>query len=463
MSHQTLEVFRIYQKIHIIGIGGIGISAIARILAKEGHHISGSDLAHSRNISLLEQEGIQVIIGQKPENISSTIQLVIYTTAIPADNPELMEARRKNIKTISYPEAVGLLTRNYRTICVAGTHGKTTTTALLALMMEKVGSDPTVIVGSLIKEFGDKNERLGESPWLILESCEYQEAFLNYQPEIVILNNIDPEHLDYFKTPQKYVEAFRKFLNKIPEEGLLIANIDDQNIKTLLAEQNWPFPILTFGQGSAANFRIEANKLNLPDGETIELNLLIPGEHNVYNASAALTAIVALQLDRHLAVQGIETFRGAARRFEIKGKIGNTTIVDDYGHTPVEIRATLEGAKKHFGSNSKLLVIFQPHQYSRTYQFLDQFGASFSKADKVLIPNIYRTRDSEEDVARVDVNDLVKTINSHSITGEKALNTHDFPETCNYVKDHHTDFDAIITIGAGDITKLSEQFTQIVN
>jgi UDP-N-acetylmuramate--alanine ligase len=455
MSHQTLKAFEIYQNIHFIGIGGIGISALARILAKEGHQISGSDQSSNKNTDLLISENISLIIGHKAENIPPQTDLVIYTTAIPSNNPEIIEAEKRGLKSLTYPQAIGLLTKKYRSICIAGTHGKTTTTAMLGLMMEASGADPTIIVGSLIPEFGHKNDRLGNSPWLVLESCEYKDAFLNYFPEIVVLTCIDPEHLDYFGTPEKYLQAFKNFLDKIPPHGALIANIDDKNIQKILQGKDWNFPIITYGESPEADFKINNHKLILPSKEVLELNLQIPGHHNLMNASAALTALIHLQHSPNQGLESLKTFRGAARRFEIKGKLGRTTIVDDYAHTPMEIQATLQGAKEYFGANSKILVIFQPHQYSRTHYFLQEFGQSFEQADQVFIPNIYRTRDTEEDVAKVNVDKLVETINQHHTA--RASNTHNLPETLEKTLSIANQYNAIITIGAGDITTLSDQ------
>lgn len=459
MSDQTLEAFKLYQNIHIIGIGGIGISAIARILAKQGHKVTGSDQNESHNTNLLSHEGITVIIGQKAENIPESTDLVIFTTAIPKSNPEFQEAENRKLKMLSYPQTIGLITKYFRTISICGTHGKTTTTALLGLMLEACQADPTVIVGSLLKEYGDKNERLGQSNWLVLESCEYQEAFLNYQPEIVVLTSIEPEHLDYFQTAANYLQAFRKFLQKIPSNGLLVANSDDLNIQTLISEQNWPFPIYTYGKNSGI-FRYNSTHITLPEKENLPLKLAIPGDHNLANTTAAIAVISWLNLDQKIAMESISTFRGAARRFEIKGHLGKATLVDDYGHTPTEIKATLQGAKQFFGQNSNILVIFQPHQYSRTHHFLKDFGLAFTEATTVLVPNIYRSRDTDEDLASVNVDQLIEQINLNSIT-QKALNTHNFQETLNYVKEHAAEYDAILTIGAGDITNISEQIAAL--
>lgn len=460
MSHQTLKAFQKYQNIHFIGIGGIGISALARILARTGHHITGSDNSTSHNSELLQQEGIILHSVHQAENIPPQTQLVIHTTAIADDNVELQAARNRGLNILTYPQAIGLLTESYRSICIAGTHGKTTTTAMLGLMMAAEQMDPTVIVGSLIKEFDQKNERLGQSPWLVLESCEYKDAFLNYQPEIILLTCIDPEHLDYFKTTENYLQAFINFLSRLPEKGVLIANIDDANIKKIIQKNNWKFSIISYGTSTTADFQLNQHQLKLPSGKTLEVNLSIPGQHNLLNASAALTALLHLQgnntAPKH-ALTALSSFRGAARRFEIKGQLAKTTIIDDYAHTPMEIQATMQGARERFGTEAKILVIFQPHQYSRTHFFLKEFGQSFQNADQVFIPNIYRTRDSEEDVSKVNVDLLVAEINKNHPTTARASNTHSLPETLQKTLSIATQFDVILTIGAGDITKLGDQ------
>ena len=457
IMNNSQDPFKIYQKIHFIGIGGIGISALARILQARGHQISGSELTISKNTQFLQAEGMNIKIGHNSENLDPTTELVIHTTAIPANNPELLTAQSKKINILTYPQAVGWLTKNFDTIAVCGTHGKTTTTAMAALALTANSADPTVIVGSLMTEFSNKNERLGESNLFILEACEYQEAFLNYHPKIILLNNIDPEHLDYFQNAENYIKVFQTFLSQLQTGGLLIANADDSNIRELI-KHNPTIKTITYGTTPDCDYQINKHQVKHA-GKTLELNLFLPGQHNIYNAVAAIVLSDYLQLDQGVSIEAISNFHGANRRFEIKGKIGNTTIVDDYGHAPVEIQATLAGAKEFFGKNSKILCVFQPHQYSRTFFFLNEFSNSFNDAAKVYIPNIYASRDSEEDLKRINVDTLVEAINSNS--SNLAENTQNFDQTFQMVKSNYQNYDAVITMGAGDITKLSDQFLNL--
>lgn len=457
MNKDTQDPFKIYQKIHFIGIGGIGISALARILLARGHQISGSDQTLSKNSQFLQAEGIDLKIGHHAENLGSDVQLVIHTTAIPSDNLEFLAAQAKGLRILTYPQAVGWLTKSYATIAVCGTHGKTTTTAMAALALTANSADPTVIVGSLMTEFDNKNERIGQSDLFVLEACEYQEAFLNYHPEIVLLNNIDPEHLDFFQNAENYIQVFQKFLSQLQPGSTLIANLDDPNIQQLI-KQNTGLKVISYGSTPACDYQIDKHKIK-HDGKTFELKLFLPGQHNIYNAVAAIALSDFLKLDQNKSIEAITNFHGANRRFEIKGKIGKTTIIDDYGHAPAEIQATLAGAKEFFGKDSKILCIFQPHQFSRTFHFLNEFGNSFSDASKVLIPNIYASRDSAEDLKKVDVNTLVSVINQ--IHPNLAENTYNFDQTFGRTQEIYKDFDAIITMGAGDVTVLSDQLLKL--
>jgi len=459
MSQHILKSFNLYQNIHFIGIGGIGISALARILAKDGHNISGSDQSGGKNIDRLIQEGVPVKIGHHADSIPADTSLVIYTPAMPEENVEMQASKRRKIPMLSYPQAVGLLTQSYRSICVCGTHGKTTTTALLGLILKEAALDPTVIVGSLLREFAGSNELLGHSDLLVLESCEYRDSFLNYSPQMVVLTNIDPEHLDYFGTAERYLDSFRIFLAKIPLSGLLVANGDDENIALLLREKKHPFKVLTFGYGQNNDYLIRENTIIEPDGTTSSLKLNIPGRHNLLNAAAAFILAKYLKVQNQAALTALQTFSGASRRFEVKGQLGKTTVIDDYGHAPAEIQATLAAARERFGRTARILCVFQPHQYSRTYHFLNQFALSFDDADKVLIPNIYRSRDSVEDMSKVSVDDLVTALNRHRpALSENTLN---FPDTLNRIRSIYQNYDAILTIGAGDITKLSDDILNI--
>lgn len=459
MTKEKLKAFSIYQKIHFIGIGGIGISALARIFKREGHDISGTDSVKSTNTDLLISEGIDVKIGHSSSLLPKDTSLVIYTRAIPEDNAELLAAKSMDIKCISYPEAIGKLTEIYKTICICGTHGKTTTTSMLGKILLDAGVDPTVIVGSIVKDFDQKNEVLGNSDIMVLESCEYQESFLHYKPHVIVLNNIEPEHLDYFKNKKNYINAFSKFITLLPKNGLLIANGDDMNIRKLIEEKHHNFRIITYGRNNNNEFILKEKNLSTPQQGTHQIELKIPGNHNYMNASAAFIAALTRHVKPEVILGSLKIFSGASRRFEQKGKLENTVIIDDYGHTPTEIQATLNAIKDKFGKDARVLCIFQPHQYSRTHLFLEQFGKSFNNATKVLIPNIYQSRDTEKDKKSVNVDSLVQEINSHA-TG-KAENTTNFEQTLKQIESIYKDYDVILTIGAGNITDLSEQILKI--
>jgi UDP-N-acetylmuramate--alanine ligase len=457
MLETNSDQFSIYQKVHIIGIGGIGISGLARILKQEGHQISGSDLNQNNITEDLKTEGMTIYYGHAAENIPADCQLVVHTTAIPKTNPELIEATKRGLPILTYPQAVGKLTRNYQTISVCGTHGKTTTTSMIGLALVENQADPTIIVGSLLRELDNKNERIGKSRLFVLESCEYQEAFLNYHPSIIVLNNVEEEHLDYFGTKERYLQAFEKFIKQLQPGGILIANGDEENVREVIARSK-PEKVITFGQKTDNDYIIKNHQVFHQNELVFSFNLGIPGTHNIYNATAAMIVSEYLKLNRQTSLQTINNFRGAARRFEIKGQIDQTTIIDDYGHTPAEIQSTLQGLRERFGQNAKILCIFQPHQYSRTYQFLDQFADSFHQVNQVYIPNIYRTRDSDEDVQKVSPEILVQHINLKQ--PQSAQHTKNLEDTYLLISQNYSQYDVIITMGAGDITKLSSRLIE---
>lgn len=450
--------FEEINSIHLIGIGGIGISGLARILKSQGKTISGSDQSASPLTDNLANEGINFFPQQIPENLSVKPELVIYSAAVPESNPELAAAIEQKIPAISYPEAVGVLTKNFRTISICGTHGKTTTTALASLALTANQFDPTVIVGALLKEFDNKNERVGKSDWFILESCEYHRHFLNYHPEIIILNNIEPDHLDYFSDAQDYFSAFQQFIDQLKPNGVIIANGDDLNIQNLI-KNNPTKKFITFGQNPSNDYVIDEHKI-LKDGQLLTtLNLGVPGQHNIHNSAAVIALTEYLKSDLTTSIKALESFTGTSRRFEIKGQINHkTTVIDDYAHHPTEIKATLQACREKYGDNAKVLVIFQPHQYSRTRKLLKDFTSCFNLADQVIIPNIYAARDSQEDRNSISVDILVQKINRQNPSSIPfAVNGQNLEYTLEITKKLASHFDIIVTMGAGDITKLSDQ------
>lgn len=414
------------QKVHFIGVGGIGVSALAQIYLHQGHQISGSDQKASDLTDNLATQGAKIFIGHKAEHISNQ-DLLIYSPAIPEENPELLAARAKNIKCLSYPEALGLLSQNYFTIAVSGTHGKSTTTAMIALLLTEAGLDPTVIIGTKVREFQNHNYRLGQSKYLVVEACEYKEAFTNLKPQILIITNIEAEHLDYYKNEENYIAAFTKLANALPKNAHIIIDHTDQN--SIKATQN-----------AKANLIPWQNQIDFP--------LQIPGDHNLKNATFAAETAKLLEIPFTTIKHSLQNFRGTWRRMEYKGQRENTHFYDDYAHHPTEIRATLKALRDKYGSEAKILTIFQPHQYSRTYELLTEFTQSFSDTNEVIIPNIYRVRDSEADVAKVSVQDLVTKI------GPKAKDGRGLEETTKWLKENYQNYDLVITMGAGDIGEI---------
>lgn len=413
---------RDYKKVHCIGIGGIGLSAIARYCHSEGASVSGSDGAQSRITLDLQKEGIEVIIGHDAKNIKDGTDIVIYSIAVSEDNAELVEAKSRGITSISYPEALGWLTDEYTTIAVCGTHGKTTTTAMISSMMEECGESPTVIVGSLLSK-GGTNFVKGHGKYLIVEACEYKRSFLNLHPTHVLVTNIDEDHLDYYKGIEDIKSAFQSFADLIPENGFLITHGD--------------VTLETKGK------KINANTI---EKSSIKLNVL--GDHNRSNAQLVLSLAEILGLYKEKAKLGLENFSGTWRRMEYKGEYKGAKLYDDYGHHPTEIKATLEAIREKYpDSKYKLVVVFQPHLYSRTKLLLDDFSKSFYLADKIYVLPIYASREAlDESISSIDL--VEKTDN--------AVYTETMEEIKKEIDNKYHSGSVILTIGAGDVYKLHD-------
>lgn len=448
------------KKIHFIGIGGIGVSALAGILIKRGKQISGSDKENSSLTDQLALSGAQIFTGHFAANLKDKPDLVVHSLAIDKNNPELIEARVKKIPTLSYPEAVGQLTNHYFTIAICGTHGKSTVTAMLAKILIENNFDPNVIVGTKLKELGGSNFRVGKSKILVLEACEYKRAFLNYNPHIIVLHTLDPDHLDYYRDFEDYMSAFREFALKLPRDGYFFSNLDDEDIHDVLQTlQKNKFPQSnTFSYSHNYNnsdYYLSKNKIFHKNEPVGELKLQVPGEHNRSNALAAFSVAAMLGVTPHNILKSLNHYTGASRRFETIGKIGRTTIIDDYAHHPEEIKATLLAAREKFGKK-QICVVFQPHQYSRTKKFLKEFGRSFTDADMVIIPNIYEARDSKADKSAVSTEILVKEISKHH---PRVLNGNGMTETTEFLKKNAKQFSVVLTMGAGDVWKISRDLS----
>jgi len=424
--------------VHFIGIGGIGMSALARMML--GRHwqrkVSGSDLQSSAIIEELQKLGATIAIGQARENIPSETDLVVYTIAIGEDNPELREAKERGIPTLTYPELLGLVSHDYYTIAISGTHGKTTTTGMVAQVLRDCGKEPTVVIGSLLRDQKERGSNFiaGQGKYFIAEACEYKRSFLNLEPTILAITNIDNDHLDYYRDLADIQSAFHELAMKVPEEGFVVASAKDLLLKPVL-------------QGLSAKIIDYTKYVQMP-----LLRLKLPGLHNQMNAAVALAIADILKIPKTDAVKALESFPGTWRRFEYKGETPEGAhVYDDYGHHPTEIKATLKAARELF-PKQKIIAAFQPHLYSRTKILLDDFAKSFSDADEVAVAPIYAAREPEDTTISARV--LAERINGYSHNA-KAY------ETLGDISRHFSEVlekgDVFLTMGAGDIFKIGER------
>jgi UDP-N-acetylmuramate--alanine ligase len=434
------------KKIHFIGIGGIGVSALARYYLEKGFWVSGSDLVSSEITKALEKKGAKILIGEhNAENLSKDIDLVIYSPAATSSNPEIKEAKKKGIKIQSYPQALGVLTKNYFTIAISGAHGKSTTTAMTGLILVKAGFDPTVIVGTKVREFQDSNCRVGKSRYLIIEACEHEASFLNYRPQIEVITNIEREHLDYYKNLNNILKAFKKFISFLPIDGFLAVNKEDKNIKKL----------------KIANYKFQIKEYSLKQKEAgkIKKILQIPGNHNVYNALAALTVARILNIPDEISFDVLSQYRGSWRRFDItKGKIGlkKVVVLNDYAHHPTEIKALFSALEEKF-KNKKVWVVFQPHQFQRTFYLFKDFVKVLSdfKGEKLIISDIYDVAGREEKSIKKSISSekLVKAIKNKG--KNYIIYLPDFKNILNFLKENLKGGEILVIMGAGDIYDLN--------
>ncbi|MFC1600114.1 UDP-N-acetylmuramate--L-alanine ligase [Patescibacteria group bacterium] len=423
------------EKIHLIGIGGIGLSGLAQILHEQGNIVTGSDIEDSLIINSMNEKGIKITIGHDYELINKDVDRVIYSSAIPASNVELKKAKELGIKLLKYSEAIKEFTENSYTIAVCGTHGKTTVTAFSALALLAGEKDPTVIIGSNLREFENNNYRLGKDKYFVVEACEYKRNFLNYSPNVIILTNLEAEHLDYFKDLEDYKTAFKEFIAKLPEDGYLIANGDDENVLDVIKD----------AKSQVVLFTKEDERIN-------EIELSIPGDFNQLNALCGIILGQLFNIDRDKILEKFKDFKGAWRRYEILGKYNEMTVINDYAHHPTAIKATIEATKQKY-PNSKICCIFQPHQYNRTKNFINEFAKAFKSAETVILPDIYKVRDTKEDIEEVSIDNLVESVNKNKT---EALKISDYEDIKKYFEENHSKYDVLLIMGAGDIWKFGE-------
>ncbi len=425
------------KKIHFIGIGGIGMSALARFFVHEGKEVSGSDRESSIITDKLANLGVELFFEQVAENIKEDIDLIVYTEAMPADHEEMLAARALGVPMMNYFAALGVVANPYYLIAVAGTHGKTTTTAMLADVFEEAGLDPTVIVGSLRSKTGS-NFRSGKSKYAIVEACEYKRDFLFLEPDILVITNLELDHVDFYKDLREVQKAFHELALKVPESGYIVTDISDPNIITVL-------------EGVKATVVDSRSQIDL------KLALKQPGMHNLLNAAKAKAVAVTLEVEEKVVVEALENFAGTWRRFEYKGdfvnEFGKVPVYDDYGHHPTEIVATISGMREKY-PDRHLTVVFQSHLYTRTREFFDGFVEALTKADRVIMLPIYRAR--KEDTSGVSGEQLVEAINK---SGTEAFYFETNSAAALSVKDTTPKDGVVLVMGAGDVTEVATLLT----
>jgi UDP-N-acetylmuramate--alanine ligase len=448
------------KRIHVIGIGGIGTSGIARMLLTGGKTVTGSDQAESPVTRSLDEAGIPVSIPQSARNVPPDVDLVVISAAIKEDNPELVEARRRGIPVQKYAKVLGRLMNERRGIAVSGTHGKTTTTAMIAVTLRRAGLDPSVVVGATVGPLGGSSV-VGTGEFFVVEACEYDRSFHNLNPHCAVINNIEEDHLDYYRGGiQEIIASFAQFASQVRPEGLLVAHFADRNVSRAVKRASSKvetFALARTGADWSARrlrpcrglYRFSAFYRGKDVGS---FELAIPGRHNVSNALAAMACCHWAGVDFTVIRESLREFRGADRRFQVIGDVGGVTVVDDYAHHPTKVRETLQAARQFFATR-RIFVVFQPHQHSRTRFLLADFAGSFGRADVVLVPDIYFVRDSESERQQVNSADLVRAMKTH---GKECYYLATFAEIEEYLRTCLKPGDVVMTMGAGDVYKLGQ-------
>ncbi|MGQ9617391.1 MAG: UDP-N-acetylmuramate--L-alanine ligase [Candidatus Aminicenantia bacterium] len=447
------------KRIHCIGIGGSGLSGIAEVLHNIGFSVSGSDIKESETVKRLVKLGIPIKIGHSPENVQNA-DLIVYSSAIQPNNPEILEGRRQKIPIISRAEMLAELMRVKTGIAIAGAHGKTTTTSMISFILNYAGYDPTVIIGGRLKSFGS-SARLGKGEFFVAEADESDKTFLKIYPTIAVITNIDREHLNCYRDFEELKSSFLTYANSVPFYGTIFACLDNKYIQEILPMMERK--VVTYGFTPQANFvatnlRLAQNTsiftLNINNERVGEFKLRIPGEHNVLNSLAAIAVSNELEIKMETIASALEQFPGADRRFEIKGIFKNIMIVDDYGHHPAEVYATLDSAKKGWGR--RLVLIFQPHRYTRLADLMIEFARVFLYADVVIITKIYPASEKPiEGVSSERLAEITEDFGHKNVHYIEELE--DIPE---FVLGILQDNDIVITMGAGDIYKVADMLTE---
>ncbi len=455
-------MFRHVKRIHFIGIGGIGMSGIAEVLCNLGFVVSGSDLKKSKNTDRLEAIGMKISEGHAAENVGDA-QVVVYSSAVKPDNPEVVIAKQTGIPVIPRAEMLAeLMTLKPYAVAISGTHGKTSTTSMVAALLGHAGVDPTTVVGGIVDTLGS-NAKLGGSEWFVTEADESDRSFLMLYPTIAVVTNIDKEHMESYKGMEDVVQCFTDFVNKVPFFGAAIICLDDPNVQLIIP--NIKRRRVTYGLTAQADISAHNIRYNDSFGSTFtvwrgaetlgEISMPVPGKHNIYNALAATAVALELEVPFDKIAEAFATFKNADRRFQFKGEVKGVIVVDDYGHHPTEILATLSAAKNS-GGGRRTVVVFQPHRFSRTQELMDEFALAFNNADVLFVLDIYAA--SETPIEGITAEVLTSNIRKYGHKDVTYIGSVD--TAAAHVVKELRDGDLVITLGAGSVTRLSEEIIE---
>ena len=454
------------KKVHFIGIGGISMSAIALILLKNGFTVSGSDISENENVKELEEKGIKVYIGHKKENIQADLDIVVYSKAIHDDNEEIIEAKNKNILLMSRSEILGQIMTNYKErICIAGTHGKTTTTSLVAKVLLDKNLDPTINVGGIVDEIGG-NSHIGENQNLfVAEACEYTNSFLDFSPTLEVITNIEEDHLDFFKDLDDIRKSFKKFIELLPKDGLLIINNRIEDIDYLVKDKKNDIKVLTYGDDETADYyfknvsyddkHYQSFDVYYKDKLIGRMRQKLIGRHNALNFVAALALLLNMGLSFDEVKNSLMDFKGARRRLQVMKIENGISYIDDYAHHPTEIEASLTALKEI--KHNKLYLVFQPHTFTRTKALYSDFVRVLGNNEITILAKIYPAR--EKDLGIISSKDIRDGIKLDKNNKNNICEYYDnFDDIYKFIKENATSGDLVVTMGAGDVYKLHNMF-----
>jgi len=452
------------KRFHFIGAGGIGMSGLAQILIKNEAIVTGSDETLTEVIDELRKKGAEITIGHRDRNLKLGTNAVVISAAIKENNPELKLARQRGYKVYKYAQMLGQLMDCYEGIAISGTHGKSTTSGWLTYVLKEAGLEPNFIIGALVSQLGTSSQA-ADGKYFVAEACEYDRSFLNLKPKIACILNIEQDHLDYYKNEDEIVEAFGEFALGLKPQGVLIANGRDANVAKIIRRIERQLYCETFGLDDNCNFY--PRNISLDDGlYTFDVyhngtllgasRISVPGKHNILNALAVTAIAVNAGLEAGLVLELLPGFTGIDRRLMLKGRFGGITVLDDYAHHPTEIRASLQAIRQRYRPR-RIWCVFQPHQYSRTRFLLDDFAESFKLADITIVPEIYFVRDSLSAKKEINAQILVDRIRAN---GNEAFFIDGFGAICDYLQTNAAGGDVVVSMGAGDIWKVADEYIQ---